>query len=34
MKLNQFKKYRFADSETLQKIDEKEKREALERQGK
>ena len=34
MKLNQFKKYRFADSETLQKIDEKEKREALEKQGK
>ena len=34
MKLNQFKKYRFADSETLQKIDEKEKREVLEKQGK
>ena len=34
MKLNQFKKYRYADSETLQKIDEKEKREALEKQGK
>lgn len=34
MKLNQFRKQRFADSENLQKIKEKEIREALEKQGK